>query len=60
MPSRMVTDMEQMPSSDKTRILLSGWGGSFIDEWIDLYLTSLTYVSSLYKNRARLYDDMYV
>ena len=58
MPTSMVNDIQSMTSGDKTSLLMSCYGGSFIPEWADIYIQTIMSVNAIYKERADKYKRL--
>ena len=58
MPMGLKNDISTMSSSEKTILLLSGFGNKFIREWSELYKSSAIFVHEMYVSRAISYDLM--
>ena len=58
MPIAMREQFEAASARDKASLLLSGFGGTFIAEWVELFSAAASYVHNMYKERAALYDEM--
>ena len=55
MPINMVTECQRATAREKTILLLSCYGGSFIPEWTNIYVRTINFVDVIYKERAIQY-----
>ena len=55
MPPAMKLSVEAMSNSEKTILILSGYGNRYIKEWEHLYGNTAVFVYELYNLRNNLY-----
>ena len=53
MPPNMYKDLLKLPLEERTYVLISGLGGSYIKEWQSIYISILDMVYKLYSYRIK-------